>query len=112
MDDLSDGADDNKEESDNEWADKDLTPELEIRNADSDDDERPLSNNNAILETVNEEEDDSVTDWNEMATSVGMTGTGSGADLLVNNQSLRDTLLSQIESIGLVRSEENIIRNG
>jgi hypothetical protein len=45
-----------------------------------------------------------------MATSAGTGTTGSGADLLVNDQSLRDTLLAQIESIGLVRSEENIIR--
>jgi hypothetical protein len=72
MDDFSDGPDDNMEESDNEWADKDLMPELESRNADSDDDEHPPPNNNAIWETVNEEEDDSVTDWNEMATSAGM----------------------------------------
>jgi hypothetical protein len=83
MDDLSDGADDDMEESDNKWADKDLMPEVESRNADSDNDERPPPNNNPILETVNQEEDDSVIDWNEMETSAGMTGTGSGADLLV-----------------------------
>jgi hypothetical protein len=64
------------------------------------------------LETVDEEEDDTVTDWNEMATAAGTGTTGSGADLLVNDQSLRDSLLAQIISIGLVRSEKNIIRNG